>query len=74
MIGSLNRQDNEHGTRFKCKLNTSFLIFIKIYCWYTSELSHRSNSNVYLQYVFPIIVLPEAFLDKFLANFIVPLK
>ena len=50
-------KDNEHGTRFKCKLKTSFLIFSNIYCWYILELPHRGNSNVYLQYnyVFPIL-------------------
>ena len=44
-------KDNEQGTRFKCKLKISFLIFSNIYCWYTLELPHRGNSNVYQQYM-----------------------
>ena len=36
---------------FKCKLETSFLIFSNICCWYILELSHRGNFNVYLQYI-----------------------
>ena len=39
-------KDNKHGTRFKCKLKTSFLIFSNIYCWCTLELPLRGNSNV----------------------------
>ena len=29
----------------------SFLIFSNICCWYTLELPHRGNSNVYLQHM-----------------------
>ena len=42
-------KDNGHGTGFKCKLKTGFLIFSNICCWYTMPLC--GNSNVYLQYV-----------------------
>ena len=38
----------------KCKLQNSFLIYSSICCWYTLELPHRGNSNVYLKHVFSI--------------------
>ena len=46
------------------------LIFSNIYCWYTLELPHRGNSNMYLQYMCFTI----SFLDTFDTTFIVPLK
>ena len=44
-------KDTVHGTGFKRELKTSLFIFSIICCWYTLELPHRGDSNVYLQYM-----------------------
>ena len=46
------------------------LIFSYIYCWYTLQLPHRGNFNVYLQYnVFSInVFLVHAFLKQILKS------